>query len=531
MASLLAADCLLLASVPRRAPIFGVIAPFAIVAFAVFAGLGRRRLKLLREPLPFRRAWFFWHLAGILSIYLMYWIAPRGPKYRPYALPAHVVATIVVSCSMVLLLFACIPLRASIRALRETSPLWFVSIVAGLAAALIRRPTQQLWDTSALAHGRILQITAFHCVHLLLHALLPGVIVNPATFVIGTPRFAVTIAEQCSGIEGLGLVLIFTCIWLWYLRRETRFPQALLLIPLALVAVWLLNIVRIAVIILIGNAGAPSIAMVGFHSQAGWIAFTLVSLAFSMATSRIAWFQKSPVAAAAPAAPVSMLSGSLSTQNEIHASRESAATAAYLVPFLAILAASFLSRSASGYFEWLYPLRFLAAIIALWLFRTEYRKLRWSFGWLAPLAGTGIFLLWIAPEFWSHPDVGRLGSDLAALSPSARSTWIAFRAAAAIVTVPIAEELAFRGYLARRLMRREFEQISFSKLTPLAILLSSAIFGILHGSHWLAGILAGLAFAGAARWRGRIGDAVVAHATSNLLLTLWVLLRHDWSQW
>jgi hypothetical protein len=40
-----------------------------------------------------------------------------------------------------------------------------------------------------------------------------------------------------------------------------------------------------------------------------------------------------------------------------------------------------------------------------------------------------------------------------------------------------------------------------------------------------------LAYAGALKWKGRIGDAVVAHATTNLLLAVWVLSRGDWAQW
>ena len=41
---------------------------------------------------------------------------------------------------------------------------------------------------------------------------------------------------------------------------------------------------------------------------------------------------------------------------------ESPATRAYLIPFLAILAASFVSKAAAGYFEWLYPLRFVSTV-------------------------------------------------------------------------------------------------------------------------------------------------------------------------
>jgi len=103
--------------------------------------------------------------------------------------------------------------------------------------------------------------------------------------------------------------------------------------------------------------------------------------------------------------------------------------------------------------------------------------------------------------------------------------------------VPIAEELAFRGYLARRFISREFDSVSFSSLTVLSICLSSAVFGLEHmknlmdWQHLVLGTVAGLAFAAALRWRGRMGDAVVAHAVSNLLLAAWVLGLGDWAQW
>jgi CAAX prenyl protease-like protein len=120
---------------------------------------------------------------------------------------------------------------------------------------------------------------------------------------------------------------------------------------------------------------------------------------------------------------------------------------------------------------------------------------------------------------------------LAGISPVARWSWIAFRVAAAVITVPIAEELAFRGYLARRFVSRDFDLVSFSSLTALPIALSSVVFGLMHGRQWLVGIVAGLAFAGVLRWRGRFGDAVIAHAVANFLLAVWVVGFGQWGQW
>jgi membrane protease YdiL (CAAX protease family) len=84
---------------------------------------------------------------------------------------------------------------------------------------------------------------------------------------------------------------------------------------------------------------------------------------------------------------------------------------------------------------------------------------------------------------------------------------------------------------------REFDGVSFRSLTALSICLSSVVFGLEHmknlldWQHLALGTLAGLVFALVLRWRGRMGDAVAAHAVSNLLLAAWVLGLGDWAQW
>jgi CAAX prenyl protease-like protein len=100
-----------------------------------------------------------------------------------------------------------------------------------------------------------------------------------------------------------------------------------------------------------------------------------------------------------------------------------------------------------------------------------------------------------------------------------------------VVTVPLAEELAFRGYLARRLIDREFDQVAFRALGVVPIAVSSVAFGAMHGAQWAVGIVAGVAYALVLKRTGRLGEAFAAHATSNLLLAAWVLGRGDWGMW
>jgi CAAX prenyl protease-like protein len=138
----------------------------------------------------------------------------------------------------------------------------------------------------------------------------------------------------------------------------------------------------------------------------------------------------------------------------------------------------------------------------------------------------------LALERWAgaRTDNG-IASGLASWPDSAKITWLALRTLGAVITVPIAEELAFRGFLIRRVISRDFELLSPRSFTFLSVLVSSVAFGLLHGDRWLAGIVAGLLYAVAFLRRGRIGDAVAAHATTNALLAGWVLIRGDWYMW
>ena len=102
---------------------------------------------------------------------------------------------------------------------------------------------------------------------------------------------------------------------------------------------------------------------------------------------------------------------------------------------------------------------------------------------------------------------------------------------AAVVTVPIAEELAFRGFLIRRLMAADFVALDIRSFSYLAVLISSVAFGLLHGDRWIAGTVAGLLYAVVFLRRGSIGDAVVAHATTNALIAAMVLIGGKWYLW
>jgi exosortase E/protease (VPEID-CTERM system) len=486
----------------------------SVVAFSgLFLILGYLRAKpeLLRIGEASLRTSIVWRfLAGhVCALALCGALAPLlyGGSARGFEAGALAVVWIAAGLLAILLAaIALIPMALWLQLFRATGNIWIYASLAGLLAGCFGSVVRLLWAPAA-------RVT-FVIVKVMLSPLVPHIVSDPATMDLGTPAFNVIIDPACSGLEGMGLVLVFGVVWLWLFRRDLRFPQALFLVPVGLVAVFLLNSVRIAALILIGNAGAPGIALGGFHSQAGWIAFNVVALCLTLGAQRIPGISARPTVEPAPAAPA---------ENT---------TVAYLLPFLAILAAAMISRAFSARFEWLYPLRFFAAAAVLWWNRQRYRNLNWHFGWLGLSAGTLVFAMWIALDrLATSQAAGGAVAGLTAGHGAAWTVWLVLRTLGAVVSVPLAEELAFRGYLLRRLVSADFERVDFRGVSLVALLVSSLAFGMMHGARWLAGALAGLAYALVVRRQARIGESVAAHACTNALLAAWVISRGEWRLW
>jgi CAAX prenyl protease-like protein len=96
--------------------------------------------------------------------------------------------------------------------------------------------------------------------------------------------------------------------------------------------------------------------------------------------------------------------------------------------------------------------------------------------------------------------------------------------------IPIVEELAFRSYLARYLTDRSFWSVRFRTLSPFAVVASSLAFAVVH-QEWLLAFLTGVAFALLVRKTEQVVDLVVAHASSNAVIALWVLVTGQYGYW
>jgi exosortase E/protease (VPEID-CTERM system) len=483
-----------------------------IIAYAVSLALlaslrGASIAAALDATDRMRPRWALVHV--LLLVPFLYLSATLYSPFMPFA--ALAVAWHLIAVAATLALFAAFaPAAVWIGVLRRTGGLPIFAVVPAAAAVAAIKLSQMLWLPAA-------EIT-FRLVNLLLKPVLPGLVSDPITRVLGTSRFAVQIAEVCSGLEGVGLMLAFCTAWLWFFRRDYRFPRALVVIPIGVIAVFLLNALRIAVLVLIGNAGYERVAVVGFHSQAGWIAFNLAALGIAILAHTNPWLSREAAERRARR---------VQTQGRAVGNNP---TAAYLMPLLAILAAGMIARSLSSDFELWYPLRLGAATAALWIYRRSYVGVNFGFSWRGPVMGALVFALWTASAAWLGTSADEPAA-LAALSPGLRGAWIDSRLIAAVVTVPLAEELAYRGYLLRRLTTVHFESAPYSAARWPALAVSALAFGVVHGRFWIAGTIAGLAYGALAMRTNKLGESIAAHATTNALIAAEVLLFRHWWLW
>lgn len=370
--------------------------------------------------------------------------------------------------------------------------LLFVTFMPEMAAAM-----QPLWDIQALT------FLTFALVFVLLRAMGGDAFANPDTFVLGVNDFAVHIAAQCSGVEGFVLVGGFVALYALLFHATIRHVRFwLIVLPLALFASWLLNIVRIAALVLLGAHVSPQIAVDGFHSYAGWIFFTLLALCILIVVHRTATLHRAE--ARAPSIPLS--------QDNM---------AAQILPFVAfmisgLIASAFFAPAAMGY-----PLRVAIMLGALLPFWSLIRALPWQFDLTSWGLGAGVGALWVLLQGIQSGSGADIAAMLGAMSLAGAGFWVVARLFGTILLVPLIEELFFRGYLLGRLDGPDWRR------RAVAVIVSTAIFAALHG-RYLEAALAGLVFAYVYLRRGRVSDAVQAHIAANAFVALAALATGDW---
>ncbi len=392
------------------------------------------------------------------------------------------------------------PTRLASALRRNVDVLAGAVVIGGAAFLAGRYSTSGLWEP--------LRISTLIVVYEVLNLFSSEVLLDAPEFVLGTREFICRISPECSGFEGIGLISVFLGSALWIFREHFKFPQAWLLLLIGVAVIWLANAIRIVALILIGTHISPRLAIEGFHSVAGIASFCLIGLGLLAFARRTSFFCKT-------------------TEKP-----ETNWTAVYLTPLLLATAVALLLGPFSNGLDTLYPLRPVALGGLLFLWRDRLPKIRWAPSRAAIGYGVGAFAIWMGALVIRNgaPTEIAIQSEWQNLPIGWAAFWVAFRICGTVWMAPWTEELAFRGYLMRRLSDADFERVPLSKFAPIALIVSSLLFGITH-EYWIAATLCGALYA-VAQIRGKsISDAVCAHAVTNGLLVVYAFATGNWSVW
>ena len=221
------------------------------------------------------------------------------------------------------------------------------------------------------------------------------------------------------------------------------------------------------------------------------------------------------------------------------------ARVAPFVVFVLLTAAQGKFGPASAY--WFYLAKTLVGLWLIFEIRPLVAEMRWAFSWEAVVVGLGVLVMWVGIDsFYPKANelfakVGLGGSAKTAVensnpnlvfgehSPLAWFFMIVHILGMTIVVPPL-EEIFYRSFLYRFIAKPNFLSVPLNQFLPLPFFVTAVVFGFEH-NQWLAGILCGMAYQWLVLRKNRLGDAMTAHAITNLLLGLWVVWRGAWHFW
>ena len=219
---------------------------------------------------------------------------------------------------------------------------------------------------------------------------------------------------------------------------------------------------------------------------------------------------------------------------------------AYVAPFvvfMALLAAGELLRAvlegrawwvvATPQY-WVFPLQTLvcgALIVRYWRFYEWHTPTK-------PLFATGVavavFAIWIAPQELFRLAERRTGFDPGFFGDHGWVwfTNIALRWLRLVLVVPLLEEIFWRGFLLRYLVRDDFTKVPFGTFSASSFGLVTVFFGLAHwGPDFGPAVITGALYNMVAYRTRSLSSCVLAHAVTNLLLGAYIMKTGQWGFW
>jgi uncharacterized protein len=187
-----------------------------------------------------------------------------------------------------------------------------------------------------------------------------------------------------------------------------------------------------------------------------------------------------------------------------------------------------------GWRYWLYLAKCLAGAWIVWAVWPMVKEARWSFSWEGLGIGIGVFVLWVAmdPFYGKWMKGGEEWNPFNLYGKGSLLGWflVLVRILGSTLIVPPIEELFYRSFLYRYVIKADFLSVPLKTVHWPSFVVVSVMFGAVH-REWLAGIVCGAAYQYLVIRHGRLNEAMLAHATTNFLLGVYVVMRGAWQFW
>ena len=206
----------------------------------------------------------------------------------------------------------------------------------------------------------------------------------------------------------------------------------------------------------------------------------------------------------------------------------------YVFPFAIYLVMGDLTRAILPGFEdyhiyLAYCLRTVAVGCILFRYRSLYTELaRWRLDGTSVLVGVVVFLLWIGLE-GLYPMLSSADThyDPTIFDTAAFGLLILMRFAGSVLVAPLIEELFCRSFLMRYAVDPEWQDVPIGAYTFGSFVIVTLFFGFSH-FRWIPGILTAVLLNLLLYRTNNLSSCVVAHATANLLLLVYVVYTGEW---
>lgn len=188
-----------------------------------------------------------------------------------------------------------------------------------------------------------------------------------------------------------------------------------------------------------------------------------------------------------------------------------------------------------AWFPAAYVFKALVVTACLFIWRVPLAEIRFDPRVVLPsvVIGLVVFALWVGVDkMVPYPHLGtRTAFDPTPLQGSGWwPVFLAVRLYGLVLMVPVMEEIFWRSFLLRFLTQSDFRQLPVGTFSSMALWVMVAASAFSH-PEWLVAVIASLAYAFWIRRSRSLFGAIVAHATTNGALGVYVLATGEWQYW